>query len=127
MTKTKKTEKNEKNENPNRKEKRKKRERERRKDKDKGSKNTSRLHNNNNKCTHSHHTHMNFGCMEPIPGNFGPISEWGEVDRTRPRNAAVKITIFDTFQELLWVGYNDVIILTIHRFVSHISFSFFFI
>ena len=51
---------------------------------------------------------MNFGCMEPIPGNFGPISEWVEVDRTRPRNSAVKTTVFDTFQELLWVGYNDV-------------------
>ena len=51
---------------------------------------------------------MNVGCMEPVPGCYGPISEWGEVDRTRPRNSGVKVVVFDAFQELLWVGYNDV-------------------
>lgn len=52
---------------------------------------------------------MNFVCMETGPGGFGAIGEWGEVDRTRQRNSPVKTTTFDTFQELLWIGYNDVI------------------
>ena len=46
--------------------------------------------------------------METGPGGFGAIGEWWEVDRTRARNIPVKTIVFDTFQELVWVGFNDV-------------------
>lgn len=60
------------------------------------------------KNTQKKNTKMNFGCMETGPGGFGAIGEWWEVDRTRARNIPVKTIVFDTFQELVWVGFNDV-------------------